>query len=319
MRKVRLLRAFHAWVSGRESDGEGHRGPTTLVGTPAVNSAPEAIDCLRSPRADELREIGVGNVQFVVGRTPVDFSGFWSRVASQAWEPETFALMDRLLVPGALFIDIGAWIGPTSLYAAALGCQVEAYECDPIALACLHTNLALNPALASRITVHEAAIGESDGQAELWSHALGNSESSFLARHERDSIVTTCGEKTMVETCDALRVFRERDYAGQDTALIKIDIEGAEFAVIPRLAPLIPESRAIWYVSFHELNLNPKNLPVDTVRVAEMLRVLICFGDLHWYSAELVELDKGATLRAIMSQSWPPHGSLVFSSRRLNR
>jgi FkbM family methyltransferase len=233
------------------------------------------------------------------------------------WEPETLDLLDRLLKPGDCFVDVGAWIGPTSLYAAARGAHVVAYECDPVALRLLHRNLELNSELAQLITVHEFALGESDGQVRLWSQALGNSESSVFAGHERDGDVLACDDSAMVEVRDARSVFDAECYAASESTLIKIDVEGSEFQLLPHLASVLANSLAVWYVSFHELNINPPGVPPGPARIEMMLASLSAVADLYWYDATLAQLDREATVRAVKEGSWPPHASLIFSRRPL--
>ena len=199
----------------------------------------------------------VRDVALTVTTEAPDYSGFWSRMEAGAWEPETLDLLDRLLAPGDQFVDVGAWIGPTTLYAAARGARVAAYECDPVALRLLRRNVALNPGLAPLITLHEYALGESDGRLTLWSEALGNSETSIFAEHEREDVVRACEQSVAVEVRDARAVFDEAGYASGESTLIKIDVEGAEFRILPRLAGVAAASRAVWYVSFHERNVNP--------------------------------------------------------------
>jgi FkbM family methyltransferase len=225
--------------------------------------------------------------------------------------------MDRLLKPGSRFVDIGAWIGPTSLYAAAKGAVVDAYECDPVALDRLKYNVSVNPALERRIAVHEFAIGDAEQELQVWSGQLGNSETSVFANHEREGVVVACSESTLVPMRDAAQVFQERGYAQVPSTLIKIDTEGAEFRIVPRLAEIIAGSCAVWYISFHEFNINSTSVPVRFARIAEMLRALMVFSDLNWYSSNLTALDKTATLDAVLHGTWPPHGSLVFSSQSL--
>ena len=265
---------------------------------------------------DDVQMIDVWGTRFNVANGATDL-GFWARVASGAWEPETFRLIARLTRPGARFVDIGAWIGPTTLFAASRGAIVHAYECDPVALTRLRRNIAVNPDLASRIMVSEAAVGEGNGRMQLWSTALGNSETSLFARHERDGSLVHCAASIEVEVVDAAELFCRHGYAADPAVLIKIDIEGAEFRVVPRLAPLIAGSAAVWYVSFHELNINPTDVPARAQRIAEMLRTLITFAPLRWYDASLNELDRAAVLDAVIRGDWPAQGSLVFASRDL--
>ena len=253
----------------------------------------------------------------VVSTDAPDFSVFWSRMENGRWEPETLDLLDRLLKPGDCFVDVGAWIGPTALYAAARGAHVIADQCDPVALRLLHRNLELNSDLAQLITVHEFALGQSDGQMRLWSQALGNSESSVFVGHERDDGVVTCDDSAMVEVRDARSVFEAERFAASESTLIKIDVEGSEFHLLPHLASVLAISHAAWYVSFHELNINPPDRPPGPARIEMMLASLGAVADMYWYDATLTQLDREATVRAVKEGAWPTGGSLVFSRRPL--
>lgn len=69
---------------------------------------------------------------------------FWPTFANGTWEPSTFKVFDHFLKHDKNFVDIGAWIGPTTLYAASHAKNVFAFEPDPIAFDSLVKNLALN-------------------------------------------------------------------------------------------------------------------------------------------------------------------------------
>lgn len=69
---------------------------------------------------------------------------FWPTFADGTWEPNTFKIFDRFLDKDKTFVDIGAWIGPTVLYAAQRAKQVFAFEPDTVAYSSLCQNLDLN-------------------------------------------------------------------------------------------------------------------------------------------------------------------------------
>jgi FkbM family methyltransferase len=242
---------------------------------------------------------------------------FWTGVNAGRWEPETFRLLDYFLVPDWRFVDIGAWIGPTTLYAGKKCGHIDAFECDPVAIHQLRDNLAVNPDIAVKVRLFEHAVGEEDGFVRLFSRALGNSETSIFRNHERGGEVLACGESVLVGMRDVRNVFRDGGYASCERTFVKIDIEGAEFRIIPRLADLVADSRCVWYVSFHELNLNPPHLLTRHARAMEMLRSLAVFTPLRWYDNDRKELDKTEVLDAVLAGSWPIHASLLFCQRRL--
>lgn len=65
----------------------------------------------------------------------------------------------KLAEPGGVFVDIGAYACHASLLAAQLGMECLALEPLPVNLVNLRENLGLNPELAKKIKVVEAAIG----------------------------------------------------------------------------------------------------------------------------------------------------------------
>lgn len=190
-----------------------------------------------------MKQVTINNVNFNVDPVVPSWPEFWDRVEAGLWEPETFALMDRFLEPGWRWVDIGAWIGPTALYAAAKGAQVDAYECDPVALRALKANLALNPEL--RVRVNEFALGAENKYQIGRSNQLGNSETSLI-RPPEDHLWCAA-----VPVCDALEIFQAKGYASDPHTIVKMDVEGSEFVILPRLAELISDSRCVWLVSFH--------------------------------------------------------------------
>ncbi|MCR9222074.1 MAG: FkbM family methyltransferase [Alphaproteobacteria bacterium] len=202
---------------------------------------------------DATRTIRRGAAVFRVALPEKLDRDYWAKVADERWEPETFRLFDAALgqAPGAgpggpprRLVDIGAWIGPTALYAAALGASVDAFEPDPVALGKLRANLALNPDLAARIAVHPVALAPAEaaakGTVELATEEAGNSMSGlFRDAPERLTVAAAtpdaAGLPALFETAD----------------LVKLDIEGGEFALLPALAPLLAASRPVLHLSLH--------------------------------------------------------------------
>jgi len=242
---------------------------------------------------------------------------FWTGVNDGRWEPETFRLFDRVLMPNWRFVDIGAWVGPTALYAARKVATIDAYECDPVALGHLRRNIGVNPDLAPRMTVFEHAVGEEDGFLRLFSQSLGNSETSIYANHQRGNEMKSLGQSILAGVRDARALFRDKGYASDAQTFVKMDVEGAEFRILPRLGDVVAESRCVWCVSFHEWNLNPPNLPPEPYRAAQMINALSVFAPLNWYTSDLQPLDRAALFDKLLTRTWPIHSSLVFSSREL--
>lgn len=171
---------------------------------------------------------------------------FWDRVDAGSWEPGTLAALVPLLGPGVTFIDLGAWVGPLSLLAAARGAGVVAVEADPAAQHQLRRNLAVNPELAERIEVVEAAISPSPGTVRLGSRRKrGDSMSSVL-------LAEGPGAWTAPAVTPAMLAER---LCGPEPRVIKIDIEGAEYTLLSHLGPLLSGQNVSVLVSFHPVIL----------------------------------------------------------------
>lgn len=168
---------------------------------------------------------------------------FWAKVEAGIWEPGTCAVIRERVRRGTTFLDLGAWVGPTTLLAASQGADVIAVEADPAALDQLRGNIACNPDLADRIAVIPRAVAAARGTVRLGARRKpGDSMSSTL--------LADAAESWLAETVTPEEL---AERVGSATDLfIKLDIEGGEFALFPHLLPLfaLPGTRAL-LVSFH--------------------------------------------------------------------
>ena len=166
---------------------------------------------------------------------------FWDRVEAGRWEPGTLALIERLVDGGTTFLDLGAWVGPTALCAATRARRVLAVEADPAALEQLKRNLAVNPDLAQRIEIVAGAIHARPGPVTLGARRkAGDSMSSTLLAGSDHT--WTAAAVTPAQLADRLRP--------DERLVIKMDIEGAEYALLPHLAPLLDRADAL-LAAFH--------------------------------------------------------------------
>ena len=104
---------------------------------------------------------------------------FWPGFADGSWEPQTFKIFDQFLDKDRVMLDIGAWIGPTALYAAKRAKKVFAFEPDPVAHDSLVKNLALNR-VENVIPYPVAVANEWKGIEFGIKTAMGDSMSSEL-------------------------------------------------------------------------------------------------------------------------------------------
>jgi FkbM family methyltransferase len=146
-----------------------------------------------------------------------------------AFEPNEMTIFDRLLQPGATFIDVGANEGVYSIFAAArVGPKgrVIAVEPSPREIASLRGSLALNPKL--KVSVVEAALGQANSWAELhvldFPHAGENTLASFSTSD------TPAIDRRAVPTMSLDSLVQRLPNRKVD--VVKIDVEGAELDVL---------------------------------------------------------------------------------------
>lgn len=171
-----------------------------------------------------------------------DDADFWQQGSSGTWEPATFAAIAAHLSQETVFLDFGTWIGPITLFAATRAKAVLSFEPDPEALRRLNTNIALNPDLEPKITVVSKAIWPTEVTLRMGARiAPGDSMSS---------IVHTGADVTWdVQTITPAQVASMLPEGAP--LFIKIDVEGAEYDIVPALAPLLNRANVTVLISFH--------------------------------------------------------------------
>ncbi len=219
--------------------------------------------------AADTHRVTVGGREFnVVGG---HHDQFWD-TCEGGWEATTFEVLTSHLGPGSTFVDVGSWIGPMALVAAACGARVVAYEPDPTAADELAENVAANPGFD--VDVRRVALWTSTGHRELRGGpvGLGESMSSFSGRSGRLG-------STTVATIDA----RDAAASWPPDAVVKIDIEGAEYRLVPRLrAFLAAHPTVVLSVHAYDLRASLARLPSPVRRIVHHARHLSRTMSLLW-------------------------------------
>jgi FkbM family methyltransferase len=166
------------------------------------------------------------------------WSDFWQNHFATSWEPETKQVVERFCHGTGVFVDIGAWIGPVSLWAAKAGDDIVACEPDPEAFEQLEANLVCNAGHLKVTTIY-GAISDHDGTALLGKRTAWNDSMSSLVGGTTDHIEVNC-------------LTMESFLAGvNDIDLINMDIEGGEGIVIPQAEPFLAELGVPLCLSLH--------------------------------------------------------------------
>jgi FkbM family methyltransferase len=197
-----------------------------------------------------------GKSYFVSGN--LEFLFFWSSYR----EIYTYKIFDKFLDPNHSYIDIGAYIGSTILYAAHNAKKVYAIEPDPIAFKELKKNVALNPMLQGKIELYKKCINYKSGKVKFGNLGVGGDSTSSLLFSDSKTRWTVDGI-----TFDEFIKKNEIN----DCNFIKMDIEGGEVIVLPSMKNYLERNKPILYLSMHPIFfMNPVE---DTKKVIEVLKI----------------------------------------------
>lgn len=148
-----------------------------------------------------------------------------------AYEPRTLKAYRQLIAPGAVVFDIGANIGAHTLhFAHRVGPAGRVFAFEPTDFACakLRANLALNPALAGRVDVHQLflvadrSVPVPAAVAASW--PVADTAGQLNAWHGREERSSAARAMTADDFCAANDI--------QRVDLVKLDVDGHEGAVL---------------------------------------------------------------------------------------
>ena len=188
------------------------------------------------------------------------FKNFWLVNFQNQWENSTFKVFDAFLSSDHSYIDVGAWIGPTVLYGATKAKHCYAVEPDPVAFAELEKNLSFNPEVKVKTTLFDGCISNETGEIHLGTLSkFGDSLSSILKTDSSNLI-----KKEALTLEDFITINKIND-----CNFIKMDIEGAEYLVLPQAIKVIKRVKPTMLISMH-----PPAFPDDPKIAATLYCVL---------------------------------------------
>lgn len=204
---------------------------------------------------------------------------FWRKVARDEWERSTFTFLERCLSADSVCLDVGAWIGPTALFAAQRCRAVYCIEPDPVAFERLLANIRLNE-VGNVLPFHGALSSRNAGVQIANERGFGNSMTRVRA--------APAGGGVTVLGMDLSSFI---DWWGIDRIdLLKMDIEGAEFDLVPSIIDLLPRFKPAIHLSLHAPLLPPHRRHDQLAAVTDLAaRYAFCY-DKHLKPVEPREI-----------------------------
>ena len=205
---------------------------TTVFAEPPRSSASIGPRCLHPfPKAAPFEQIetDVGSVWIQTGDEVM--RPYLAR--RKSWEESTAAVLDRLLAPGARFLDVGAHVGYFSLFASSLqrGIEIDAVEPHPMLHGLLQANLWANKVFAR---VHHTALGDTTHLASMSSTPMntGDCRVGMVKPDDRYHL--------LVPVLSADELFSRRTFD-----VVKIHVQGYELEVVLGMERIVRQSPAI--------------------------------------------------------------------------
>lgn len=146
------------------------------------------------------------------------------------WEEGTEAALRRLLRPGMNVVEVGANVGYFTLTIAhVVGPRgsVAAFEPDPVLAQIVRDNAEIN-GFADRVTVHEKAVADAQGEIRFFTTHRHRGNGSILEGFEQ--LPGNPEDRRVEIVVPSVRL--DDAFAANPPDVIKIDAEGAESAVL---------------------------------------------------------------------------------------
>lgn len=169
------------------------------------------------------------------------------------WETDTFNIFNNVKNPKKTAVDIGAWIGPTTIWLSKNFDSVISIEADRNAIFALKRNLKNNE--CDNVTIVEKAIFNNSTDSVYFGKNVNSTEGhgDSMSQSKLNKIND---DDYLVETTTVSDILTLSD----EISFIKIDIEGGEENILEDLITLSHLRKISIWISFHYEWWSNKNL-----------------------------------------------------------
>jgi FkbM family methyltransferase len=184
---------------------------------------------------------------------------FWKNIYN-FWENETFEIFDKYLSQDKIFIDIGGWIGTTSIYGIRKSKHVYSIEADNKSFNDMNANLKINCTKNNYTLINKAIFNVDNIKIKFGKNIfLPNSKmNDSTSQIYNDDIINE--EFYLVETITIENIIKNYQINTSEISLVKVDIEGGEENILNDLFDIHIKYNIPLYISFHYTWWKDKNL-----------------------------------------------------------
>jgi FkbM family methyltransferase len=177
------------------------------------------------------------------------FDWFISNFESGGWEPETFTIFEKVSDLDKIAIDVGSWIGVTTVWLSKRFKNVIAIEADQVAADALLKNL--KSCDCDNVEVVNRPI-HSESKEVIFGV---NTNDQLLANEGLGSSTSQVKEATTNTTDESLQTITFKELQNRlnlsDVSFVKVDIEGGEEIILEILFEIASEYKWSVLISFH--------------------------------------------------------------------
>jgi FkbM family methyltransferase len=201
------------------------------------------------------------------------------------WENETFEVFSQVKDREKIAIDLGAWIGTTSIWLSKNFKHVIAVEPDPVSIQCLEQNLIASE--CDNVSICTKPIARAPEKLIFGPRGEGNrlNESTSTLKTSIDNPHDQILESVTLNQLVFDYVSNQPGLANEPIGFIKCDIEGGEEDILEDLLHFASHHQCPVLVSFHYSWWKKKNIE-ELSFLFQRFKTNCPTGDLCAYIAE---------------------------------
>ena len=186
---------------------------------------------------------------FFIKNRPEDPNlSFWNDIYLN-WENNKFEILDNFLNKEKIFIDIGGWIGTTSMYGSRKSKHVYCIEADNLSFHDMSLNLK-NNCDKNYTLINKALYNIDNIEIKFGKNKfIGNSKFNDSTSQIYDD--GNNNDYYFIKTITIKNIINNYNINKNEISLIKVDIEGGEENILNDLYQLNREYNIPLYISFH--------------------------------------------------------------------
>ena len=239
---------------------------------------------------------------------------FWKNFKKRKWEFINYKIYKHFINENTKYYDIGAWIGPTILTAASFSPKkIYGFEPDLKAFKELKENIFLNKKKFKEIFVKiynkSAYVHNKKIKLYIPKGEQGASTTSLLRSKKNiyESLIVNC--------VNLLTFFKNSALCKND--FIKIDIEGAEYKLLPFIGNFIRKKSPNIYLSLHPFLID--NFFDKIIQNNKLLFSLRGYKYIYSVKKNLIFTSKWLSffLRFRIPILWSVRYSLIFTNKEI--